>query len=54
MQIMLRISWTEPGDSTIKPNHKAVLIAKEYRAWADAIAGNLRSAGKVDVHIEEI
>lgn len=51
--MMIRISWTEPEDSPIRPGHESVLVAPWTMDEAQRFAEELLQ-GRVEFHIEEI
>lgn len=51
---MIRISWTEPEDSRIRPGHESVLIAPWSVEEGRRFVADLFGDGKIDVSIEEM
>lgn len=52
--MMVRIEWTEPHDSRIRPGHQSVLMAPWSIVEARKFARKLTEDGKICVHIKEI
>lgn len=51
---MVRITWTEPDDSRIRPGHESVMIAPWTRDEAIRFADELIGNNKIEVRVEEI